>query len=46
VNIADRRPERIALARQRILMDAGGRLDHYMRQNTTDALGRPEFAKA
>lgn len=23
-----------------------GRLDHYMRQNTTDALGRPEFAKA
>lgn len=46
VNIADRSPDRIALARQRILMDAGGRLDHYMRQNTTDALGRPEFAKA
>ena len=45
VNIADRSPDRIALARQRILADAGGRLEYYARQDTTDALGRPEFSR-
>ena len=44
VNIADSSPERIALARQRILADAGGHLNYYERQDSTDALGRPEFA--
>jgi len=44
VNIADSNPERIALARRRILDDAGGHLDYYERQDSTDALGRPEFA--
>ncbi len=44
VNIADSSPERIALARQRILADAGGHLNYYQRQDSTDALGRPEFA--
>ena len=45
LNIADRSPERIALARQRILADAGGHLYDYERQNSTDALGRPQFSR-
>ena len=44
VNIADRSPERVALARQRILADAGGHLNYYERHDSTDALGRPEFS--
>ena len=45
VNIADRSPERVALARQRILADAGGHLNYYERHDSTDALGRPEFSR-
>ena len=44
LNIADRSPDRIALARQRILADAGGHLTFYARQDSTDALGLPEFS--
>lgn len=44
VNIADHSPERVALARERILADAGGRLNYYERHDSTDALGRPEFS--
>lgn len=44
VNIAGRSPERVALARERILADAGGRLNYYERHDSTDALGRPEFS--
>ena len=44
-NIADRAPERIALARERILADAGGGLLFYARKDATDALGRPVFAQ-
>ena len=44
VNVANSNPERIALARRRILADAGGHLNYYERQDSTDALGRPEFA--
>ena len=43
-NIAAKCPERIALARERILTDAGGRLPRYEHQGT-DALGRPEFTE-
>ena len=45
VNIADRCPQRIDLARQRILADAGGHLNDYERQDSTDALGRPKFSR-
>jgi len=45
-NIADKGAERIALAQERILADAGGHLPHYKRQGRTDALGRPQFAEA
>ena len=45
-NIADQGAERIALAQERILADAGGHLPHYKRQGRTDALGRPQFAEA
>ena len=44
VNIADDSPERVALARDRILADAGGHLNYYERYDSTDALGRPEFS--
>lgn len=44
-DIADRAADRIALAQQRILADAGGELPLYTRSGTTDALGRPEFAE-
>ncbi len=43
-NIAGRCPERTALARERILADAGGRLPRYEHRGT-DALGRPEYAE-
>lgn len=45
VNIAARSPERIDLARKRILADAGGQLIYYHRHDATDALGRPQFSK-
>ena len=45
-NIADQGADRIALAQERILADAGGHLPHYKRQGRTDALGRPQFAEA
>jgi len=32
--------------RERILADAGGDIPIYVRQNATDALGRPVFAEA
>ena len=44
-NIALQAADRLALARERILSDAGGELQHYTRTGTTDALGRPEFAE-
>ena len=44
VNIAGHSPERVALARERILADAGGRLNYYERHDSTDALGRPQFS--
>ncbi len=43
-NIAARDPDRISLARERILADAGGRLPRYEHRGT-DALGRPEYAE-
>ena len=45
-DIADKGADRIALAQERILADAGGHLPHYKRQGRTDALGRPQFAEA
>ena len=45
-DIADKGADRIALAKERILADAGGHLPHYKRQGRTDALGRPQFAEA
>jgi len=42
-DIAAKGAERIALARERILQDAGGELPYYAYKGTTDALGRPEF---
>ena len=45
-DIADQGADRIALAQERILADAGGHLPHYKRQGRTDALGRPQFAEA
>ncbi|MYH60941.1 MAG: sulfatase [Caldilineaceae bacterium SB0675_bin_29] len=44
LNIVGHSPERVALARQRILADAGGHLNYYQRQDSTDALGRPQFS--
>ena len=44
-NIAADAADRLALARERILADAGGELQRYERQEKTDALGRPEFAE-
>jgi arylsulfatase A-like enzyme len=44
-NIAAQAADRVALARERILADAGGRLPRYDRQNVTDALGRPVFTR-
>ena len=44
VNIAGNSPQRVALARERILADAGGHLNYYERQDSTDALGRPQFS--
>ena len=43
-NIAERAADRIALAQERILADAGGELPLYTRKGSTDALGRPEFS--
>ena len=43
-NIAAQAADRIALARERTLADAGGALTTYARRGTTDALGRPVFA--
>jgi len=42
-NIADQAPERVELARERILADAGGKVPIYSRKDGTDALGRPVF---
>ncbi|MEM7035085.1 MAG: sulfatase [Chloroflexota bacterium] len=42
-NIAAHADDRIALAKERILADAGGELRHYARQDSTDAIGRPIF---
>ena len=44
-DISTRGGARLTLARERILTDAGGELRNYERQETTDALGRPEFAE-
>lgn len=44
-NIAERGAERLALARERILVDAGGEIPLYVRKDSTDALGRPVFAE-
>ena len=44
-NIAADATDRLALAREQILADAGGELQRYERQEKTDALGRPEFAE-
>ena len=44
-NIAERAPDRIALATERILADARGELTLYERQSATDALGRPAFVR-
>ena len=44
-NIAASAGDRIVLAQERILVDAGGELQRYERQEKTDALGRPEFAE-
>ncbi|MEM7537542.1 MAG: sulfatase-like hydrolase/transferase, partial [Chloroflexota bacterium] len=41
--ITDKGAERIETAKTRILDDAGGLLRVYRRQNSTDAIGRPEF---
>ena len=38
-NIAEKAPDRISLARERILADAGGELPHH--DYHTDAIGRP-----
>lgn len=43
-DIAARSPERVAVARERILNDAGGHLNYYERRDSTDALGRPQFS--
>jgi arylsulfatase A-like enzyme len=45
MDIAGQAEERIALARERILADAGGDIPIYVRQNETDALGRPVFSE-
>ncbi|MBT4503899.1 MAG: sulfatase [Gemmatimonadetes bacterium] len=45
VDIAEGAEDRIGLARERILADAGGDIPIYVRQNATDALGRPVFAE-
>jgi arylsulfatase A-like enzyme len=42
-NIADNAPGRVALARERILADAGGSIPIYTSKGATDALGRPVF---
>jgi len=42
-NIADQAPDRVKLARERILADAGGKVPIYRRRDGTDALGRPVF---
>jgi arylsulfatase A-like enzyme len=44
-NIAPRTPDRIALAQARIRLDANGTLPKYVRQQMTDALGRPVFER-
>jgi arylsulfatase A-like enzyme len=44
-DISARAPERLALARDRILADAQGDLPLYDRQDATDALGRPVFVR-
>ena len=43
-NIADSASERIETAKARILADAKGEIPIYQRQDSTDALGRPEFS--
>ena len=42
-NIAAESPERVALAKEAILSDAGGSLMKYVSKGMTDALGRPMF---
>ena len=42
-NIASQAGRRLALAKERILADAGGPLRRYTRQDSTDAIGRPVF---
>ena len=42
-DIAAAAAERIPLAVERILADAGGQVAPYTRKGTTDAIGRPEF---
>ena len=44
-NITGQGADRIALAHERLLADAGGQLHHYKRKGRTDALGRPQFAE-
>ena len=44
-DIAASAEDRIALARRRILADAGGQVIPYTRKGTTDAIGRPEFSR-
>jgi arylsulfatase A-like enzyme len=44
-NIADRASERVQRAWERMVADAGGALRPYVRQGTTDALGRPIFGE-
>lgn len=45
VDIAAQAADRIELARERILADAGGDIPLYVRQDATDALGRPVFSE-
>lgn len=42
-NIAAEASRRFEVAKTRIMTDAAGKLRRYMRQNSTDAIGRPIF---
>ena len=44
-NVAPQAADRIALARDRIRLDANGTLHKYVRRQMTDALGRPVFER-
>ena len=45
-NIAEAAPDRVQLAQERILADAGGRIPIYSRRGGTDAIGRPQFVES